>query len=62
MRYVIDYYSAPDDPTTDEPVFFLDVRPALDSVEAAQARIRRTWREWREAHTDGAQPQPQPQP
>lgn len=47
VRYVIDYYSAPDDPDTAEPVFHLDVRPALDSFEAAQARVRRTWQEWR---------------
>lgn len=47
VRYVIDYYSAPDDPDTDEPVFHLDVRPALDSWEAAQARMKRTWAEWR---------------
>ena len=47
VRYVIDYYSAPDDPDTDEPVFHLDVRPALDSWEAAQVRMKRTWAEWR---------------
>lgn len=46
VRYVIDYYSGPDDPDTDEPVFFLDVRPALDSPEAAWARLKRTWDEW----------------
>lgn len=48
VRYVIDYYSAPDeDPEVDEPVFHLDIRPALDSFEAVQARMRRTWSEWR---------------
>lgn len=47
VRYVIDYYSGPDDPETDEPVFFLDVRPALDSPEAAWARFKRTWTEWK---------------
>lgn len=51
VRYVIDYYSAPDDPDTDEPVFHLDVRPALDSWEAAQARMKRTWAEWRNQDT-----------
>ncbi|PWN42575.1 cytochrome c and c1 heme-lyase, partial [Ceraceosorus guamensis] len=30
QRYVIDYYSGPDDPETGEPVFHLDIRPALD--------------------------------
>lgn len=49
VRYVIDYYSAPDDPETDEPVFHLDVRPALDSVEAGMARIKRSWRDWQSA-------------
>lgn len=56
-RYVIDYYSEPDDPKTDEPVFFLDVRPALDSVDAVQARLRRTWREWREGHEGASEAQ-----
>jgi cytochrome c heme-lyase len=47
VRYVIDYYSAPDDdPENDEPVFHLDVRPALDSVEATLARLKRGWRDW----------------
>lgn len=48
IRYVIDYYSEPDDPTTDEPVFFLDVRPALDSLEAVQIRLKRGWTEWQQ--------------
>ncbi|UZJ55895.1 hypothetical protein CBS101457_005215 [Exobasidium rhododendri] len=46
VRYIIDYYSAPDDPETDEPVFHLDVRPALDSVEATMSRLRKGWRDW----------------
>lgn len=38
VRYVIDYYSAP--PTPDgEPVFALDVRPALDSVQSVKERV-----------------------
>lgn len=38
VRYVIDYYSAP--PTPDgEPVFALDVRPALDSVQSIKERV-----------------------
>lgn len=49
VRYVIDYYSAPDDPETDEPVFHLDVRPALDSVEAGMARLKRSWKDWQTA-------------
>ncbi|KAF9218972.1 cytochrome c and c1 heme-lyase, partial [Gyrodon lividus] len=37
VRYVIDYYSAP--PTPDgEPVFALDVRPALDSAQSIRER------------------------
>ncbi|PWW75551.1 cytochrome c and c1 heme-lyase [Tuber magnatum] len=33
VRYVIDYYSAPPEPTG-EPVFYLDVRPAIDRPSA----------------------------
>ncbi|WFD01289.1 holocytochrome-c synthase [Malassezia yamatoensis] len=47
VRYIIDYYSSPDDPDTDEPSFYLDVRPALDSLGAARARWKKTWEEYR---------------
>ena len=40
VRYVIDYYSGPPEPTG-EPVFFLDVRPAVDSPTAAAERMLR---------------------
>ncbi|KAL8896971.1 MAG: hypothetical protein Q9207_007453 [Kuettlingeria erythrocarpa] len=40
IRYVIDYYSAPPEPTG-EPVFFLDVRPAVDGPTAAVERMMR---------------------
>ncbi|KAI9816379.1 MAG: holocytochrome c synthase [Phylliscum demangeonii] len=40
IRYVIDYYSAPPDPTG-EPVFYLDVRPAIDRPAAALERMMR---------------------
>ncbi|KAJ5935657.1 hypothetical protein N7466_005204 [Penicillium verhagenii] len=40
VRYVIDYYSGPPEPTG-EPVFFLDIRPALDSPTAAVERLMR---------------------
>lgn len=40
VRYVIDYYSGPPEPTG-EPVFFLDVRPALDRPSAAVERLIR---------------------
>ena len=40
IRYVIDYYSAPPEPTG-EPVFFLDVRPAVDGPTAAAERLMR---------------------
>lgn len=47
VRFVIDYYSAPPEPSG-EPVFYLDVRPALDSSGAAWDRTatwaRETWR------------------
>jgi len=38
VRYVIDYYSAPDQPDG-TPVFSLDVRPALDSFGSIKTRI-----------------------
>ena len=40
VRYVIDYYSAPPEPTG-EPVFYLDVRPAVDRPTAAVERLMR---------------------
>jgi cytochrome c heme-lyase len=40
VRYVIDYYSGPPDPDG-MPVFFLDVRPALDTPSAAVSRLMR---------------------
>ena len=41
MRYIIDFYNgAPQPGQTAPAAFFLDVRPALDSVDAAWDRIR----------------------
>ncbi|KAI9752914.1 MAG: hypothetical protein M4579_005433 [Chaenotheca gracillima] len=40
IRYVIDYYSGPPEPTG-EPVFYLDVRPAVDRPGAAAERLMR---------------------
>lgn len=40
VRYVIDYYSGPPEPTG-EPVFYLDVRPAVDGPRAACERLMR---------------------
>ena len=40
IRYVIDYYSAPPEPTG-EPVFYLDVRPAVDTPTATIERMMR---------------------
>ncbi|ORX39223.1 cytochrome c/c1 heme-lyase [Kockovaella imperatae] len=45
-RYVIDYYSAPPD-EEGNPVFSLDVRPALDNLESINQRIRVGLEEWR---------------
>lgn len=39
IRYVIDFYSGPPEPTG-EPVFFLDVRPAMTPSGAAERAIR----------------------
>ena len=44
-RYVIDYYSAPPD-DEGNPVFHLDVRPALDSLESINLRIKVGFEEW----------------
>ncbi|KAI9217266.1 cytochrome c/c1 heme-lyase [Blastocladiella britannica] len=44
VRYVIDYYEAP--PEGDQPVFFLDVRPAIDSPTAAMDRMRAAFNRW----------------
>ena len=44
-RYVIDYYSAPPD-EEGNPVFHLDVRPALDNLESINLRIKVGWEEW----------------
>ncbi len=40
IRYVIDYYEGPEEPTG-EPVFYLDVRPAVDGPAAAAERMMR---------------------
>ncbi|TVY46852.1 Cytochrome c heme lyase [Lachnellula occidentalis] len=39
IRYVIDYYSAPPEPTG-EPVFYLDVRPAVTPTQAVERMMR----------------------
>ena len=44
-RYVIDYYSAPPD-EEGNPQFSLDVRPALDSLESINQRIKVGLEEW----------------
>lgn len=44
IRYVIDYYSGPDDEDTGMPTFILDTRPALDSPISAYDRFTR-WSE-----------------
>jgi cytochrome c heme-lyase len=41
IRYVIDYYEGEPEPTG-EPVFFLDVRPAVDGPTSAAERLIRT--------------------
>ncbi|EEP77752.1 cytochrome c heme lyase [Uncinocarpus reesii 1704] len=38
VRYVIDFYSGPPEPTG-EPVFYLDIRPAVDTPTAAAERL-----------------------
>lgn len=59
MRYVIDYYSAPDD-EDGNPSFSLDVRPALDDFGSVKNRIfaatREAWASLRErqSSSDGS--------
>ncbi|KAJ3352850.1 holocytochrome c synthase [Allomyces javanicus] len=52
VRYVIDYYSGPDE--GDTPVFFLDVRPAVDSPTAAFDRMRAAFRDWWSGSASGS--------
>lgn len=47
IRYVLDYYVAPPD-EEGNPVFNVDVRPALDSFESVWDRIRMNVREFRD--------------
>lgn len=39
VRYVIDFYSGPPEPTG-EPVFYLDVRPAVTPIAAVERLMR----------------------
>lgn len=39
VRYIIDYYGAPDDEETGMPSFMLDTRPALDNITNAYDRF-----------------------
>jgi cytochrome c heme-lyase len=39
VRYIIDYYSGGEEPTG-EPVFFLDVRPAMTPTAAVERLMR----------------------
>ena len=57
VRYVIDYYSLPDEPNG-TPVFSLDVRPALDSFSSVKERIsfaaEEGWAKFRQTPADSA--------
>ncbi|GAA5982046.1 hypothetical protein JCM10908_004716 [Rhodotorula pacifica] len=60
-RYVIDYYHLEDD-RDGNPVFSLDVRPAVDDIEAVQERIGEWWKmkkaNWFGAAGDASSSQP----
>ncbi|KAL7750618.1 holocytochrome c synthase [Sorochytrium milnesiophthora] len=43
VRYVIDYYSGANEDNGETPVFFMDVRPALDSPQSVFDRINMFW-------------------
>jgi cytochrome c heme-lyase len=45
-RYVIDYYSGPED-EDGNPVFVLDVRPALDDFASLAQRVKMGWEDWK---------------
>ncbi|KAL3899640.1 MAG: hypothetical protein SGCHY_001903 [Lobulomycetales sp.] len=46
VRYVIDYYGGEPDKPDGDPVFYCDVRPALDSPSAFKDRLRRSLSEF----------------
>ncbi|POS82701.1 hypothetical protein EPUL_003943 [Erysiphe pulchra] len=48
IRYVIDYYSGPDSPNG-EPVFYLDVRPAITPLAAIERMLRWSGNLWYKA-------------
>jgi cytochrome c heme-lyase len=54
-RYVIDYYSGPDD-EEGNPVFVLDVRPALDDFASLAQRVKMGWEDWRTGEGENQQP------
>lgn len=63
IRYVIDYYSGEEEETdeNDEPVFYLDVRPAATPQGAAERIIRWSsdvW--WKAIGGDKREQDPQP--
>ncbi len=62
VRYVIDYYSVPDDPNKDEPEFVLDVRPALESVESLSVRLQKVSRSGRRGRGSSAPSPPRTSP
>jgi len=46
-RYVIDYYGGEEEvPGDGVPVFYADVRPAIDSWDAAWDRVAAGWHRW----------------
>lgn len=53
-RYVIDYYSGPDD-EEGNPVFVLDVRPALDDFASLAQRVKMGWEDWRTGEGENQQ-------
>jgi cytochrome c heme-lyase len=53
---VIDYYSLPDD-SDGNPVFSLDVRPAVDSVDAVKERLAEWYKVKKEAWGGAAEGQ-----
>ena len=55
VRYVIDYYSSDDsDDGSDEASFNLDVRPAIDSLDALRVRWQKALDDWRARDADTA--------
>ncbi|KAH7914674.1 cytochrome c/c1 heme-lyase [Hygrophoropsis aurantiaca] len=57
IRYVIDFYTGRGDgPSSNNPSFYLDVRPALDNWEGVKMRAESLWQSWTKALPNSSSP------